>query len=98
MSIVLATGAPTWRFEWCGSWKRRAFVSFLRRNLEESAVARCPTCGSHLPDGKALGPEALLQILQHAHPHREVYRSDDGDWWVTYGGGQADPRAVRLLV
>lgn len=58
----------------------------------------CPTCGQtimkHINDDEG----ALLHLLQTTPPHREVYRSDDGRWYVTHGGGEWSGRAVHALV
>ena len=42
---------------------------------------------------------ALLDLLTNGHPHRNVYRADNGSgWYVTRGGGKVDVEAVRELV
>jgi hypothetical protein len=44
-------------------------------------------------------PQRLLALLNDGHdPRREVYVSADGDWFVTYGGGEVDRHAVTDLV
>lgn len=58
----------------------------------------CPTCGQPMPKSGLLGRTELLALLRDGVPHREVYRGQDGGWWVTYGGGEADPRAVVYLI
>lgn len=62
-------------------------------------MATCPTCGQMTPKRrKLLGREEIYELLRDGQPHREVYRGQDGGWWVTYGGGKADPHAVAYLV
>lgn len=61
-------------------------------------MAQCSKCGQPLPGGDALDADMLLHLLQHGAPHREVYRGQDGNWYVTHGGGPALASAVDLLV
>jgi hypothetical protein len=61
-------------------------------------MSLCPTCGQMLPKQKVLNAEELLNILTIGSPHREVYRGESGEWWVTYGGGQASYEAVSELL
>jgi hypothetical protein len=42
--------------------------------------------------------EQLLDMLTNARPHREVYRAQDGGWFVTYGGGEVLEATVQQLV
>ena len=57
--------------------------------------ANCPTCGQPLPPSRSANQ--LLSLLQDGR--REVYKGQDGLWWVTYGGAGPWPDfAVRELV
>lgn len=40
---------------------------------------------------------AVLHLLGE-RSGREIYRGQDGNWYLTYGGGQVDPELVRSLV
>jgi hypothetical protein len=57
-------------------------------------MSRCPTCGQEV----LLNARRLLDILTNGAPHRQVYRGQNGGWFVTYGGGEADPASVQELV
>jgi hypothetical protein len=41
--------------------------------------------------------DAVLQILGEGR-RREIYRGQDGNWYITYGGGQISQEIVRSLV
>ena len=59
------------------------------------AMKHCETCTCV----KSWGCDELLKLLTNGQPHREVYRGDRTQrWFVTYGGGEADPEAVFYLV
>ncbi len=58
---------------------------------------RCKTCGQPLPP-KLLNSAALLDLLRHAQPHREVYQAQRGGWFISHGGGETTESAVRRLV
>lgn len=55
-------------------------------------MTRCRTCGQVLPQTKA---DDLLVLL---HEGREVYRAQDGQWFVTRGGGPFSDDTVQRLV
>jgi hypothetical protein len=59
-------------------------------------VSHCPTCGQPIADTSAEAAR-LLARLSHDSPHREVYRAQDGRWYLTYGGGPFSDGAVTLL-
>lgn len=46
---------------------------------------RCPTCGQIIPENA--DANALLNLLRNGTPHRQLYRGQDGNWYVTHGGG-----------
>jgi hypothetical protein len=55
----------------------------------------CPTCGQQI----GIGADKLLDLLRHGVPKREVYKGQDGRWYVTYGGGgPISDATVRSLV
>jgi hypothetical protein len=58
-------------------------------------MAVCPTCGQQV--ARADEVTWLLTVLKTAVPHREVYRGQDGHWYVTYGAGRVSPQAVEEL-
>lgn len=58
-------------------------------------MAHCTKCGQLIPDHR--DADWLLDILTTGVPHREVYRAQDGGWFVTYGGGEVSGDAVRAL-
>ncbi len=60
-------------------------------------MAICPTCGQRVKP-VALDAVTLYRVLMHGTPHREVYRSQDGGWWVTHGGGETTAEAVQELI
>jgi hypothetical protein len=43
-------------------------------------------------------PDALYDILCHATPHRELYKTQSGEWRITYDRRPIDTLAVRRLV
>ena len=55
----------------------------------------CPTCGQLIPTSDEA---AKLFALLAAGGNREVYRGQDGGWYLTRGGGPFSERAVRALV
>lgn len=57
---------------------------------------RCPTCGQPVETG--LDAEQLYNILANGQPHRNVYRAQNGAWYVTHGGGKTTAGAVQWLV
>jgi hypothetical protein len=64
----------------------------------------CPMCGQALPHFDKSNPDALLRLLMmpaegSTEPQpRNLYRSADGRWYVTYGGGEWPERTVLELV
>lgn len=60
-------------------------------------MMRCPTCGQSLPECGGDEAERLLGVLTNGMPQREVYITNDGEWFVTYGGGQFSADAVNWL-
>lgn len=58
-------------------------------------MAVCPTCGQRVARTDEV--TWLLSLLKEAVPHREVYRGQDGHWYVTRGGGQVSPQSVEEL-
>lgn len=64
--------------------------------MKTNAGERCPTCGQPVPSIR--NSAWLIEILTHGEPHREVYRAQDGSWYVTYGGGSVSADVVRELV
>lgn len=56
----------------------------------------CPTCGQQVRHD--LNADALLGLLRHGVPHREVYLGRDHNWYVTYGGGTTTAAAVNGLL
>lgn len=40
----------------------------------------------------------LLDLLTNGKPHRQVYRSINDIWFVTYGGGRVDASSVSELI
>ena len=64
-------------------------------------ASTCPTCGGPLkqPQAAPVTDAAWLLGVLKGLPHREVYRGQNGGWWLTRGGGQEiHPDAVRELV
>lgn len=63
-------------------------------------MATCPTCGQPFPKPPegALNADALWGVLKYGVPHRELYRGQDGNWYVTYGGGKVAAAAVSELI
>lgn len=59
-------------------------------------MAHCTKCGQLIPNSR--NADWLLDILTNGQPHREVYRAQDGGWFVTYGGGEVSPSAVHALI
>ncbi len=60
------------------------------------AEKHCPTCTCGVP---LLDADALLAILTHGVPHREVYRGrSSNQWFVTHGGGETHPDTVAALI
>jgi len=58
----------------------------------------CKCCGQTIPPRRAvLNAEQLFAALTAEGRRREVYRAQDGSWWVTYGGGQTTLEAVQEL-
>jgi hypothetical protein len=49
-------------------------------------------------DDYRLDADALLAVLKTCLPHREVYRAQNGEWFVTYGGNQTTYDAVKQLL
>lgn len=60
---------------------------------------RCKECGQVLPrqEPHPLSEAELLAALRDETKHREVYKSRDGEWCVTYGGGVTSDSAVQSL-
>lgn len=60
---------------------------------------RCPTCGGPVkPLRHLVESDELYDLLMNGTPHREVYHGQAGGWWLTYGGGEVSPHAVRDLL
>jgi hypothetical protein len=88
-------------------------ADFEPRNRADASVAtttpgpeseRCPCCGQPLPENDKSDPDELLQLLKmrakgSAGPQqRDVYKTADGRWYVTYGGGEWPQRTVLELM
>jgi hypothetical protein len=64
----------------------------------------CPLCGQALPHFDKSDSDALLRLLMipaegSTEPQpRNVYKSADGRWFVTYGGGEWPERTVLELL
>lgn len=60
-------------------------------------MATCPTCGGSIEF--ETDAAALLLLLTHGQPHRQVYRAGNGSgWYVTYSGERVSANAVEALV
>lgn len=59
-------------------------------------MAHCPTCGQMVASPR--NADWLLGVLTNETPHREVYRGQNGGWWLTRGHGEVPAEAVRELV
>jgi hypothetical protein len=47
-----------------------------------------------------MGPDAkaVLDLLRHGEPHRELYRGQDGGWYITYSGGKVPDAMAREII
>lgn len=63
-----------------------------------SVLMICPTCKGSGVTPEIDDAERLYDILKNGVPHRSVYRSERGTWFVTHGGGQFSRGAVDRLV
>ena len=59
-------------------------------------TARCSKCGQETD--RLLDEVDLMEILRFGSPHREVYQSQTGGWFVTYRGGETSREIVMNLV
>jgi len=59
-------------------------------------TARCSKCGQEID--RLLDEADLMAILKISPPHREVYQSYRGGWFVSYGGGKTSHEIVMDLV
>lgn len=59
-------------------------------------AARCSKCGQKIVC--LLDKIDLMKILEIGAPHREVYRGQNGGWFVSYGGGKTSHETVMNLV
>jgi hypothetical protein len=59
-------------------------------------MAHCTKCGQLIPNDQ--DADWLLDLLTNGEPHRQVYRGQDGNWYVTYGGGEVSASVVGALV
>lgn len=46
-------------------------------------MARCPTCGQRMP--QITDPDQLVAVMKTED--RQVYKGQDGNWYLTKGGG-----------
>lgn len=56
----------------------------------------CPACKQPITNN-LMGSDNLLRALKAEPSKRQVYITNDGRWFLSHGGGQADPAAVRKL-
>jgi hypothetical protein len=57
-------------------------------------MTNCPTCGQPVPAKPLMDAPSLLAAMDG---DCDVYKGRDGNWYVTYGGGQASNQAVHTL-
>jgi hypothetical protein len=88
-------------------------ADFEPRNRADAPVARtipapeadhCPCCGQLLPENDKSDPDELLQLLKipadglTGRQQRDLYKSANGRWRVTFGGGEWPERSVLALM
>jgi len=56
---------------------------------------KCTLCGQEIRN--LMGAKELLAKLGE-NPSLHVYRSKDNRWFLTYGGGEVNPNAIKTLV
>lgn len=61
---------------------------------------RCPSCGQIMPKAqqKADSVSTVERLLRMLKPDRELYRTCEGDWAVTYHKGLVSPTVVQAAL
>lgn len=60
----------------------------------------CPTCGQPIRARLLTSQEQILSILRDNRNGRarDIYQGQDGNWYITHGGGQVDAATLDRMV